>query len=368
LEEKVRIFGILVVIVIILAACSKDKSPTSSTPYVDPPVFSPAGGYYVEAQTVTITCAAENATIRYTTDGSDPSGSSSIYSSPIGINANTTLKAIALDEGGNASDIVLDRYAFPLEGFVHVPAGTFQMGDTRGTTEEWSGEYPVHTVTLSSFYAAMYEVTQADWIQVMGGNPSHEFYGIGDDLPVNGVDWYSILIYCNLLSIDEGLSPCYSINASVNPSDWGAAPDSTDQVWDAVVCEWSNNGYRMLTEAEWEYAARGATNTPDYLYAGSDILNEVAYVYSAQPGGMKAPNGLGLYDMSGNVSEWCWDYRTSYPQSGQTNPTGPEEGVGRIFRGGNWCDSAYNCRVSFRFAKYPGFSGYNTGVRLGRTI
>ncbi len=163
-----------------------------------------------------------------------------------------------------------------------------------------------------------YEVTQREWTDIMGDNPATG-YGVGDLYPVYNVSWYSVLRYCNLRSLAEGLVPAYTINGSTNPANWGATPIDFDPIWDAAICNWTANGYRLPTEAEWEYAARGASNTPDYLYAGSNDVDAVAWYYADgsadgnKPIGGKAPIALGLFDMSGNANELCWDWAALTP-------------------------------------------------------
>jgi len=254
---------------------------------------------------------------------------------------------------------------------VNVPGGTFTMGRTTGSG--YSDELPTHSVTLNAFYIGKYEVTQAEWQSVMGSNPSHD-YGVGGNYPVYFVSWYDILKYCNLRSMSEGLTPVYTISGSTNPANWGAVPTSNDATWDAVICNWSADGYRMPTEAEWEYAARGATNNPDYLYSGSDDINAVAWYYqncySSHQVGTKAANGLGIYDMSGNVWEWCWDWYSSsyYGSSPASNPTGPASDLYRVRRGGSWdYDGPDNCQVASRSANCPHISESNrVGLRVCR--
>lgn len=258
--------------------------------------------------------------------------------------------------------------------WVLVEGGTFTMGDTRG--EGFSDELPTHSVTLNSFYIGKYEVTQAEYAQYM--QPSWSWtsnYGLGDNYPAYYVTWYAILKYCNLRSMAEGLTPVYSISGSTNPANWGSVPTSRNSTWNAALCNWSANGYRLPTEAEWEYAARGATKTPDYLYSGSDDINAVAWYsgnsgYTSHPVGTKAPNGLGLYDMSGNLYEWCWDWYSSsyYSSSSQNNPTGPASGSSRVVRGGSWGDCADLCRVAKRYNFYPDSSGDVVGFRLCRAV
>lgn len=260
-----------------------------------------------------------------------------------------------------------------ISNMVFVPGGTFTMGDTAGIG--FDEELPTHSVTLNSFYMAKYLVTQGEYEAIMGNNPASGF-GVGDNIPVYDVNWYDAIKYCNLRSIQEKLKPVYSISGSTNPDDWGEVPDfgDDDSTWAAVICNWNATGYRLPTEAEWEYAARGATDNPDYLYSGSDNIDEVAWYIdnsgSSTPAvGGKAPNGLEIYDMSGNVYEWCWDWfdASYYKSSPSKNPTGPESGSRRMLRGGSWDFHDYFCRVSCRGNNTP-FSKYHyNGFRICRT-
>ncbi|MFA7056235.1 MAG: SUMF1/EgtB/PvdO family nonheme iron enzyme [Candidatus Cloacimonadales bacterium] len=234
------------------------------------------------------------------------------------------------------------------ENFVYVPGGTFTMGRTTGSGA--SNALPTHKVTLSLFYIGKYEITQAEYQAVMGTNPS---YFTGADKPVEGVSWYNAVEYCNARSTQEGLTQCY------NTSDWSF--------------NFSANGYRLPTEAEWEYAARGATNNPDYLYSGSNDINSVAW-YESNSGstthnvGTKAPNSLGLYDMSGNVWEWCHDWYDNYSSGAQADPVGPTSGSYRVYRGGSWGSSATGCRVINRSYYNPSNSYNNLGFRVVRSL
>jgi formylglycine-generating enzyme required for sulfatase activity len=249
------------------------------------------------------------------------------------------------------------------------------MGDTRG--EGFSDELPTHSVTLNSFYIGKYEVTQAEYAQYMQpGNSWSSDFGIGDDYPAYYVSWYAIIKYCNLRSMAEGLTPVYSISGSTDPANWGNVPTSDNSTWNAAICNWNANGYRLPTEAEWEYAARGATNTPDYLYSGSDDINAVAWYAGntspngSEPVGTKSPNGLGIYDMTGNLWEWCWDWYSSsyYSSSPSSNPTGPASGSFRRDRGGSWYNGFSSCRVAYRYSLYPKDGSCAVGFRLCRTV
>ena len=257
-------------------------------------------------------------------------------------------------------------------GMIYVPGGTFTMGNTSG--QGFSNEQPAHKVTLRSFFIGKYEVTQAEYSQYMQpGSDWTSDYGLGDDYPAYYISWFAIIKYCNLRSLAEGLTPVYKISGSTNPADWGEVPTSPNATWNAVICNWKANGYRLPTEAEWEYAARGATNDPDYFYSGSDDIDAVAWNANnsgstSHPVGTKAPNGIGIHDMSGNVWEWCWDWYDVYSGRVQTNPTGPKTGISRLQRGGYWGYSNADCSVSCRVKCSPSDSRYNSvGFRICRT-
>lgn len=214
---------------------------------------------------------------------------------------------------------------------VYVSGGTFTMGATseQGSEAE-DDEKPVHSVTLSSFYICKYEVTQALWQAVMGSNPSK---WKGDDLPVETVNWDDCQTFIRKLNALTG------------------------------------KNFRLPTEAEWEFAARGGNNSRGYKYAGSNNIGDVAW-YDDNSGskthvvGTKSPNELGIYDMSGNVWEWCQDWYGSYSSASQTNPTGASSGSCRVLRGGGWSYRARSCRSSFRLISTPDYRNYIRGLRL----
>jgi formylglycine-generating enzyme required for sulfatase activity len=198
---------------------------------------------------------------------------------------------------------------------IYVKGGTFTMG---GTSEQGSDAYdyekPTHSVTLSDYYIGKFEVTQELWQAVMGNNPS---YFKGNILPVEQVSWNDIQDFIRKLNQKTGAN------------------------------------FRLPTEAEWEYAARGGNKSKGYKYSGSNTIDNVAWYISNSGSkthqvGTKSPNELGIYDMSGNVWEWCQDWYGSYSSGSQTNPTGPSSGSRRVLRGGSWYDHAGDCRVSNR--------------------
>ena len=244
------------------------------------------------------------------------------------------------------------------DGMILVDGGTFRMGYDRGD----SFEHPVHTVSLSSFYICPYEVTQGLWQQVMSGTINHlrakmkpagKLKGEGWTHPVYFVTWEDAIEFCNKLSSMNGLEPCYSGSGN------------------NITCDFSANGYRLPTEAEWEYAARGGIDARGYLYAGASNLENIAwYLYNSMAHawevGMKSPNELGLYDMSGNVYEWCWDRFGLYPKEEQQDPTGNSRMNYRVFRGGSWSHDAEYNRVTFRMAYPPETRMNNLGFRIVR--
>ena len=212
-----------------------------------------------------------------------------------------------------------------INNMVYVSGGTFIMGG-----DESSDQTPTHSVTLSSYYICKYEVTQALWRAVMGSNPS-KFKG--DNLPVEQVSWNDCQTFINRLN------------------------------------SYTGRNFRLPTEAEWEFAARGGNYSRHYKYSGSNYISDVAWYCDnsgnrTHPVGTKQANELGLYDMSGNVWEWCSDWYGSYSSYSQSNPTGATSGFGRVERGGNWCGLARYCCSSHRSYYAPGNSFDDLGLRL----
>ncbi|KAA0265746.1 MAG: hypothetical protein EDM75_01850, partial [Chlorobiota bacterium] len=222
-----------------------------------------------------------------------------------------------------------------LPEMVSIEGGTFTMGSTDGNSDE----KPMHQVTVSSFMMSKTEVTQSLWESVMGSNPSNFKW---NERPVESVSWYDAVEFCNKLSEKEGLQKAYS----------GSGEN--------ISCDFTANGYRLPTEAEWVYAARGGNKSRGYKYAGSNDLDAVGW-YGNNSGSetkessKKQPNELGIFDMSGNVWEWCWDWydQNYYSSTNQTDPRGPNSSSNRVLRGGSWYDDAEYCRVARRSSSAP---------------
>jgi formylglycine-generating enzyme required for sulfatase activity len=236
--------------------------------------------------------------------------------------------------------------------FVFIQGGTIIMGSPVSERDRYNNEGPQHQVTVSSFYMGKYEVTQKEYQEVMGSNPS---YFKGDNLPVENVNWYEAIAYCNQRSLNEGLTPAYRGSG------------------DNIIFDREASGYHLPTEAEWEYAAKGGNRDSNiYLYAGSNDAETVGWYDrnsegTSRPVGSKAPNTLGLYDMSGNVGEMCWDRHGNYGEENQANPTGAVSGTSRVGRGGCWYYGVQFLRTSFRAYINPSVRYSYVGFRLVRS-
>ena len=267
--------------------------------------------------------------------------------------------------GGGNSQVVgnAENSAYKKE-LVRIEGGNFYMG----SYDDGDAERPVHKVTLKSFSMGKYPVTQKEYEKVMGSNPS-KF--MGQNRPVDNVNWYDAVEYCNKLSEKEGLTPAYTIDKS--REDYNNINNDDYMKW-AVTWNRKANGYRLPTEAEWEYAARGGNGSPgEFEYSGSNNINEVAWYKDNSGGsthdvGSKKPNGLGLYDMSGNVDEWCWDWygRSYYADSPASDPAGPSSGSYRVARGGTWSYSSKFARSTLRNYGLPTLLRHFDGFRVVR--
>ncbi len=241
---------------------------------------------------------------------------------------------------------------------VRVPAGSFEMGSPPEEEGRFDDEEPHRVELTRPFYLCVRPVTQMEWQSLMGSNPA---YNIGPDRPVEMVSWFDAVAFCNALSRSQHLEEAYRLDdVRGRPGEPGF---SATVFWKGLDCP----GYRLPTEAEWEYACRA--NVAGARYGSLDAAGWYADNSggSTQPVGMKRPNELGLYDMLGNVWEWCWDWYGTYPEGEVTDPIGPDIGFGRVDRGGAWDSAAELCRAADRDGFLPGSRHHNLGFRPART-
>ena len=266
---------------------------------------------------------------------------------------------------GGAQNHVLNVYVDFME-IVRIPSGNFTMGSPSSEVNRFDDEGPQHTVTLTGFSIGKYPVTQTQYQIVTGTNPSGFKTTVAGEnttrLPVEQVTWYDAVEFCNKLSQLEGLTPVYTIS--------GRTPATGYPITNATVtANLSNNGYRLPTEAQWEYACRAGTST---AYSTGVLISDNTGWYNANSSntthevGKKPANAWGLYDMHGNVWEWCWDFFGNYSSAAQTNPTGVSSGLTRVTRGGSWYSSSQGLRSACRNGDLPSGQFANLGFRVVR--
>lgn len=277
--------------------------------------------------------------------------------------------------------------------FALIPAGTFTMGNALWAGEGNQFELPTHPVTLGAFYMAKTLTTWGEWQSVRSWAMANGYLDLADagggsasTHPVSRLTWFGILKWCNAKSEMEGLTPCYYTNdAQTIVYRTGSAGISNVQV------KWTANGYRLPTEAEWEYAARGGLSGARFpwgdaiSHSQANYRSSTAEFYDVSPSrgfhpdfsasrppntspvDAFAPNGYGLHDMAGNVWQWCWDWYGSYSAAAQTAPLGPASGSDRVARGGSWTHFAWHCRTAYRYNGNPGLQYGSFGFRCVRT-
>ena len=282
---------------------------------------------------------------------------------------------VSMDAGADGSAEEVGNNGAGNPGFVEAPRGSYTAGSPLSETGRNDDETQ-HRVTITRpFWVAVHEVTQDRWAALMGDNPSG-YRACGGECPVESVSWFDAVAYTNALSMAEGLTPCYLEPQFSQPYSREDAAAQRVPVWEGGLdCQ----GYRLPTEAEWEYAARAGSETafhngpledtecrdPSLDAAGWYCGNSEN---ATHPVGGKLPNAWGLYDVHGNVWEWVWDGFADYPDEDLTDPTGPDSSNLRVQRGGSWSYTAKFCRAATRTGVFAGEANSEVGFRVVRSI
>jgi len=323
-KNIVQLIFVALLLTVTSMACKKDQNVTEVI--LDQSAITLAIEETVFLQATVLPNTATNKAVTWISNNPDIA---SVENGLVKANATgTAIITVTTQDGNKTAFCTVTVLSLSAPTLINVKGGTFTMGCTGEDCFSW--ELPSHQVTLSDYKISKYPVTQAQWEAIMGSNPS--FYK-GDSLPVETVNWTEVQDFIKKLNIV------------------------------------TSRNYRLPTEAEWEYACRGGTNSAQYTYSGSNNVDEVAWYKEnsnskTHPVGKKTPNKLGIYDMSGNVWEWCSDWYASYTNSPKTNPTGPQEGTLRVIRGGSWSNEAKRCSVSNRGTADPESGHSGLGFRL----
>ncbi len=373
-----------VLIIYFSSNCSKNNPVNNNNSLSAPILASPVNGAIGNTPSLTLTWRTVTNAEAYNFEVSTAATFASIFASQTGLTSlsasisnltNSTtyywkVNAANADSSTAWSNIwSFTTGTIPAINMISIPAGKFQMGPSNAVrdAEDSATDEPVHSVIIGAFTMSQTLITQAQYIAVMGINPSRR--DSGGTWPVESVNWYDAVLFCNKLSKLAGLDTVYTY-ASIYQ---GSGYDTLT----SVSINYAKNGYRLPTEAEYEYADRAGTTT-DYYWdrnypptTTADTLaidSNAVWAYNSpngtQPVATKPPNAYGLYDMSGNLWEWCNDWLGGYSSSNQTNPTGPSVGSYRVQRGGH--DYAYDLCAAWRSSDYPGFLGgsYINGFRV----
>jgi formylglycine-generating enzyme required for sulfatase activity len=391
---------IAVMAVIVFSSCSSDSGSTSVTGVsLEKDTLHLA---LDETETLTATVSPANADNKNVKWSSGDSAIATVSADGLvtPVKTGTTTISVTTADGDYTAQCAV---TVSIVAMVQIPAGTFIMGSPATEPNRIEAREGQHSVTLTKdFYMGKYQVTQAQWEAVTGKTieqqqGSSTDYGRGEKHPVYYVTWYDTVEFCNKLSVMEGFDPVYSLNGETDPDEWGTKGAD----WNSIEMDISKNGYRLPTEAEWEYACRGSyankateTNTKPFgIGDGTKMVSGMANFYVTYPydlahdpageyndaeaagyvgkttavGSYNYPNNYGLYDMHGNVWEWCWDWYKEDITEDNTDPTGAVTGVNRVLRGGSWGDVGQHLRSALRLYVDPSGRDGLLGFRLVRS-
>jgi formylglycine-generating enzyme required for sulfatase activity len=352
------------------------------------------GDAHVPATSLTLTAASNNTALvpnaNIVFGGSGVNRTVSV--TPLSTQSGTATITVTVSDGSlTASDtFVLTVDSPPPSGFSLIPAGAFTMGDTL----DGAYDAPIRTVNVSSFYMEHNLVSKAQWDSLRAWAINNGYSdlttgeGKGANHPVHSITWHQMIKWCNARSEQEGLTPVYYTDGAQTTVYRTGEVDVTN-----AQVKWNANGYRLPTEAEWEKAARGGLSGKRFPWGDTISHSQANYYASAaaesydlsgatddyhptykngdfphtSPVGSFAANGYGLYDMAGNMVQWCWDFYGYYPSGTLTDPRGASSGWGRFLRGGSWSDGAVLCRAAYRNDTYPSNSYHSIGFRVVRS-
>ena len=347
-----------------LAAGPMAPATYSVTYYTNSPTTGSAPGMQTKIQGTALTLAANSGTMvrtgcTFSGWNTTADGSGTCFAAGATYSADA---ALALFAKWSLSDLASSN----IGNLKLVPAGTFQRDATA-----------TNTSYVSAFRMSATEITRAQFVAMLGTDPSLTEYSTGTSDPVQIVNWYHAIAFCNKLSLAEGRTPVYCVSGvDFAALTFSGIPTTRDTAWEATTATWANNGYRLPTEMEWEWAAMGAiAGTSGYLkaFAGSTGRNAVGdYAWYSGNGfsvtraaGTKLPNELGLYDMSGNVWEWNWDlYADDYPTGAISDYRGPSSNQYRVIHGGSSWNSAYDLTTAYRYGSNPLTQSVGIGFRV----
>ena len=345
-------------------------------------VLYPSFSAGIRAYNVSVANAVTSMTVTGTTaEDSDTLSANNGVAQPLSVGANTITIAVTARDGITKQDYVVTVYrngetpvdytSAKIKTLKGVPSGTFHRDATAGNIS-----------TVSAYRMSQYEITRAQFLSVMGADPSNTTYSTGVDDPVQNVSWYAAIAFCNKLSLSEGLEPVYAVTGvDFSTLTYAQIPTSSDASWNAAIASWGKDGYRLPSEMEWMWAAMGAMDDRTKAFSGSNGSNSMGdyavFGYgkneegstlssSSKAVGSKLPNELLIHDLSGNILEYCWDYSASYPNGSITDYRGPASGTNRVCRGGSWAWNASWAAIAYRGSTGMPGSGYVMGFRVAR--